>query len=304
MSVEAYGRAADLGVVAAYFAPRASPARRARFERFAAPLRAGDAPFRVVELVLDGSAPELADSGDVVRIRGRDVLWQKERLLARAIAELPRSCTKVAWVDCDVLFDDPRWLVETSRALEDAQWVQPFSRVMLEAPGGARAVESYAAVLARDPAAHRGGNFDRHGHTGFAWATRRESLVAGGLYTRAIAGGADHAMAHAFAGEREGPCLDRVLGLGLLRADFDRWARRLPRSHELAIGCVEGDARHLFHGAHAERRYLERYEALHALDFDPARDLVADGDAWGWSAAADPRLGAFLRSYFAGRTSD
>jgi hypothetical protein len=63
--------------------------------------------------------------------RGRDVLWQKERLLNIALNVLPDSCRKVVWLDCDIIFQGDDWPRRTSLLLERFKMVQPFSHVYL-----------------------------------------------------------------------------------------------------------------------------------------------------------------------------
>jgi hypothetical protein len=300
-----YAASRDFGVAVAYFAPRPSSARRARFDRFIAPLRSSGASVRIAELVLDGRDPELPDSTDVVRVRAHDALWQKERLLSVAIATLPAEISKVAWLDADILFDDAEWMPKSSRALDDVPVLQPFSRMIhLDRDGrDTPPIESYASVFARDPRARTTGRFDAHGHTGHAWAARRDVLTRHGLFDACIAGGADHVMAHAFTGDHDVACLDRVLDRGPQRAHYVRWAEGITQDTG-RLGVIDGTLRHLWHGELSSRRYVERYETLRALGFDPARDLVLEGHTWSLAPSADPRLRAFLDDYFASRTDD
>src|SRR5437867_4278139 len=60
---------------------------------------------------------------------GTDILWQKERLLNLALRTLPPSCKKVAWIDCDVVFQADDWAERTSRLLDRFMLVQPFTDV-------------------------------------------------------------------------------------------------------------------------------------------------------------------------------
>ena len=62
----------------------------------------------------------------LLRIRSEHVLWQKERLINVALGHLPKHVKKVAWLDCDILFSNPNWLIETSELLDNYPIVQPF----------------------------------------------------------------------------------------------------------------------------------------------------------------------------------
>ena len=87
-------------------------------------------PLVAVELAY-GAEFELRD-GDaeiLVRLRGRDVMWQKERLLNVALRALPSSCSRIVWLDCDVLFEDDDWPDRLDSLLDAHPLVQAFSRV-------------------------------------------------------------------------------------------------------------------------------------------------------------------------------
>ncbi|NJM54582.1 MAG: hypothetical protein HC841_00420 [Verrucomicrobiae bacterium] len=83
----------------------------------------------------------------------RNVLWQKERLLNLAIARLPPSVTKVAWVDADILFLDPDWAYRAEEMLDEHPVIQLFSTVhYLDAQGGINRVrDSWASRLPKTP---------------------------------------------------------------------------------------------------------------------------------------------------------
>ena len=129
-----------------------------------------------------------------MRVRGRDVMWQKERLLNVAIENVPLEFTKIAWLDCDLLFANENWAGETSRLLDRYPVVQPFETVV-RLPRGVIRIQadgerwtSFAAAYAKHPHALLTGDFVEHGHTGFAWAARREILASHGLYDGCVAG--------------------------------------------------------------------------------------------------------------------
>ena len=92
-------------------------------ERSGVPLFIGECAFGDDEF-------ELAPSSSVFHFRCRDVMWQKERLLNLTIDRMPDRYTKIVWVDADVLFTNPRWIVETSERLDEVAVVQPFSHAV------------------------------------------------------------------------------------------------------------------------------------------------------------------------------
>jgi hypothetical protein len=303
-----YRGAGDLAVITSYFNPEGFASRLRNFDWFAAPFRGSGPRLFTVECAF-GEAPHSLGGDDPVR--SRSVLWQKERLLNVALSRLPPRFTKVAWIDCDVLFENPDWAVETARLLDTYQVVQPFDTVVRlprghhADDGSGRRWDGFAAVLAQHPNAVAQGDFGVHGHTGFAWAARREVLDGIGLYDACIVGGGDHLMAHGFAGEWDSACLFNVTGGNERhRAHALDWCERIYRRVRARIARIPGRVLHLWHGEIETRSYQDRHALLARHDYDPAADIrVGDGGAWEWSGTK-PDLERAVRSYFAGRLED
>jgi len=238
-------------------------------------------------------------------------MWQKERLLNIALSRLPPDCSKVAWLDCDVLFENPEWAVQASRLLDSYRVVQLFDRV-IRLPrehaffsGQGDAWNSFASVYQSRPNQLLRGDFALHGHSGFAWAARRDALEHNGLYDACISGSGDHMMAHAFCGDWESTCIDRILGSNNLhRAHFSDWCRRMYRNIRASVGCVAGTLLHLWHGDLDHRRYVTRNKELVAMGFDPNLDIHVDGQGcWTW-ASDKPTLHRWARRYYSRRKED
>jgi hypothetical protein len=303
--------AADTWVVTSYFNPCGYRTRRRNFATFLAGLRARDARVLVVELAARGGTFELERGPDVVQLRGGDVLWQKERLLNVAVERLPSTCTKVVWLDCDVLFEDDDWLDATARSLDRHMVVQPFSRSVNLPPGATSRrgdeplVESFAAAFARDRALAYDAPYARHGHTGFAWAARRELLDCCGLYDACLSGSGDHLMAHVFAGFADAPCIQAMIGRGHRYAEhFARWAVAADRLVAGRLGHVESTALHLWHGESADRRYRDRNTEFRGFSFDPERHLRRHRcGAWRWGDAP-PGMEAWAEAMLVSRRED
>ena len=64
------------------------------------------------------------------------MLWQKERLLNLAFKSVPPEVEKIAWIDCDIVFDRAHWMVEAERQLDKVNIVQPFSKLVELEPEG------------------------------------------------------------------------------------------------------------------------------------------------------------------------
>ena len=117
----------DLWAITTYFNPCGYRSRYENYQTFRKHLKV---PLLTVELAY-GDAFELADTDatKLIQLRSDQVMWQKERLVNLALPALPPDCKKVAWLDCDIIFERDDWAHVSSEALEDSVLVQLFSRV-------------------------------------------------------------------------------------------------------------------------------------------------------------------------------
>ena len=205
-----------LWAITSYFNPGRSRRRRSNYSAFRAHLRV---PLVTVELAYSECELDPTDADILVQLRGRDRLWQKERLLNRALAELPSECQVVVWLDCDVAFFDDGWPERTLQALEQWPIVQPFGTYHQVALSDGCAPE---LPLERPPTTDRSltsrmidgsvpsyvfssiGSSRRFAYApGFAWAARRNVVEDLGLYDALVLGCGDKAMASAAYGRFE-----------------------------------------------------------------------------------------------------
>lgn len=307
-----------LWVITAYYNPAGFRTRRANYEAFAFLLRRSGIPMLTVECAFGDQPYDLPESADVIRVRSESMLWQKERLLNLAVSWLPPTCKCVAWLDCDLVFANPDWAAETVARLERVPVVQVFTtcnRLPQDYPtaiAGGNVCESFASVVGREPQVLATGKFEDHGHTGYGWAARRELLDRHGLYEYAVAGSADHYMAHAALGDIASPCIERMmLRNPSLLAHFREWAEPFHASVQGGVGAVAGEALHLWHGDLADRKYYLRHVELAELAFNPYTDLVATpGKPLEFKPVTEKqedrlrRLKDWFQSYFTGRRED
>ena len=267
-------------------------------------------PLFIGECAFGDEAYELEPSSSVFQFRCRDVMWQKERLLNLTIDRVPDRYTKIAWVDADILFTNPGWLVDTSERLQDVPVVQPFTHAMRLRPdetsyfGAGERSRGFCFTRSALPALSRL-RYHVHGHTGFAWAADREVLTGLGLYDAAIGGTADHLMAHAFCGDFGTPCLQLVFGGGSSYLDhFRAWAHDAWDRVGGRLGCVDGAVLHLWHGETVNRGYVRRYRELTRLGYDPSVHLrTGEEGLWAWSADGE-FLADWAVGYFRDRRED
>lgn len=303
----------DVWVITCYFNPCRYATKRENFDAFMAGMEAVGANVLVVELAFGDEEFELPAGDGVMHLRGNGLMWQKERLLNIAAASLPKECRKIAWLDNDLLFDDPRWLERTSEALDKYMIVQPFSSCLrlgrgeTTYDGDGETYEAFAHCFVRGPSVARGAEFGHHGHTGFAWAARRELFEECGLYDACLTGSGDHLMAHGFVGGLvHTPCLRRVIGKQReYSLHFWRWAVQARDIVDGKVGFVPGTLLHLWHGDLVNRRYGEMNTEFMTFDFDPDKHLQLDESGlFEWSDSAPQRLRDWANEFFWLRRED
>jgi hypothetical protein len=232
-----------------------------------------------------------------------------------ALGELPSDCDKVVWLDADVLFERTDWVSATARLLEELVVVQPFTRSVRlrsgerhleidDLPLGSGEHELLHGLAFGVEAKGLGclGRYLEHGHSGYAWAARRELIARHGLYDANVLGNGDLNIAHAMFGGARFLKTDRLSEKASrhLRA----WANAFYADVTGSVGSIDGTVFHLWHGQKADRRYLDRLEILPAHDYDPVSDLeLTDRGVYRW-ASNKPELHRFCRDYFFNRNED
>lgn len=277
-------RLEDLIVVTCYFNPQSYIARRRNYEVFASHLGDMGVPLFTVECAFGDQAFELPASRSTLQVRSQSVLWQKERLLNIAIRSAPTEFSKIAWVDADLLFENPMCFPLASQALNEFSVVQLFDTVarlprhQREFTEDCTSWKGFAARIHAAPGCHQKGWF-RHGHTGYGWAARREVLLQCGLFDKCVSGGSDHLMAHAFVGDWYSRCIDDLVGLGsVLHHSFRKWARSMHKAVLGNVGYVPGRVLHLWHGDDANRSYHKWSQEMKRCTVDPTLDLADNAD--------------------------
>jgi hypothetical protein len=308
------GPDSQLWAISCFFNPVGSQRRLQNYRRFRRHL---NVPLLTVELSFqDRFELREGDAETLVRLQGQDVLWQKERLLNVALQHLPGACDKVAWLDCDVLFDREDWAVQADGLLVQFPLVQLFSQLVHLGPDGF--LEEVPPTSARRISlAYRwatrtipGDLFLRPEATsqqrcncGMAWAGRRSVLEKHGLYDALVLGMGDKVIAAAAVGRFE----DAVVAhrMNAPQAEhYLRWAVPFHEEIRGQVGYREGTVYHLWHGDLADRRYVERYDGFEVYDFDPGSDLVIDpAGCWRWNSAK-PQMHRHVAQYFRGRYED
>jgi hypothetical protein len=304
-------RVGELWAVTSYFNPSGYQTKLQNFLRFKDGLAGSGVQLLTIECVFGDTPFSLPPAENLLQIRSKDTMWQKERLLNVALTHLPPECTKVAWLDCDILFENESWALQTAKALNDYPIVQPFDNIVRLPKGHSNYLgeghvwSGFGAVYRNQPQLLTEGDFDAHGHTGFAWAARRDLLTECGIYDASLAGGADHLMAHAFCGDWDSSCIEVMVDKNSKAFDhFAEWANHIYGHVRGRITAIPGRIDHLWHGDTVDRRYYERHSEFKSFDFDPKTDIrIGDSGCWEWNSAK-AKLHQWAILYFEQRKED
>lgn len=290
-------------VITCFFNPQQYRSRLENFAIFARAMRRRRIPLFAVEAVFAGEKGTVGKYADTLTVSCEAVLWQKESLLNLLLGQLDKHYEGVVWCDADVLFENASWFSNLKRQLKKYSVVQPFGEALRLPRGARRATKnaerfaSFGAVFAKKPQLLLKGDFAAHGHTGFAWAARREVLAEHGLYDAMIAGSGDHVMAHAFAGDFSSRCIRRIMADNEPHiAHFADWATKVYPKVRGRVGYVPGRLLHLWHGDTEHRRYVDRNRELAAFGFDPEKHLERDARGlWRWRSDKPGLRGSIQR---------
>ena len=308
-------RSANLWAITCYFNPVGYRRRLDNYRIFRQRLKV---PLVAVELSF-GEEFHLA-SGDadiLVQLRSSSILWQKERLLNVALKSLPDRCDKVAWLDCDILFESDDWVERANRALDEFALLHLFRErnelpmdFTADNPGSWRA-NSRVPVGGLPPGDRR---TDCRGNcharpaqetatSGLAWASRRDILEEFGLYDACIIGSGNKAVLSAALGVPEH--FVQAIEMNHRRAEhYLAWARPYFNRIQGRVGYTPERIFHLWHGDLHDRRHQARHHPFAQFDFDPYTDIAVDQNGcWRWNSDKTD-MHAFVRQYFESRKED
>ena len=237
-----------------------------------------------VELAFGNNPFELTnDDADIlIQIRTTSVLWQKERLLNIALKSLPFDCDKIAWLDCDIIFEDDNWIKLACNSLEKYAVIQLFeTAIFLEKDLNKETATRFTSLIKK--VEDLGVEQMFAGHSGFAWAARREIFETNGFYDRAILGGSDKIMALSLFS-----IVSRyqfLLSNQKITNFVEKWTEKICPLVKNSVNYLPLTIIHLYHGEKKNRAYRERDYILSYYKFDPEKDIkLNEHGVWVWNS--------------------
>lgn len=296
---------AKLYVVTAISNPIRYRSRYNLYRNFKKMVNDSGANLYTIELAYGNRPFEITthESLDNIQVRSRNELWHKENLLNLAIQNLPNDWEYVAWVDADISFARPDWVLETIHQLQHYDVVQMFSTAQDMMPNHEPMQKHIGFVYS-----YLTGRIAKEGysnwHPGFAWAARRSALDnLGGLIDYAILGAADRHMAFGLIGKLDstipGPLRDGPYG-----QELRLWQARAEKYVKRNIGYVPGLILHHWHGKKRDRGYKDRWKILTDNNYNPDTDLKKDTQGLWQLTDRSISLRDDIRQYFRSRNED
>jgi len=306
--------------ITAFFNPAGYKNKVQNYKEFRISSKKQGLSLLCVELAYDNKPFELLeeDADILIQIRAdskKSVMWQKERLLNIGLENLPKDCDKIAWLDCDIIFDNDNWIKETGKLLEEYVIVQPFSFVVRMPKGGIFGnpfsfdfgVEENQKFYGISNGVILFGNsvlddFNKHGHTGFAWAARKEIFNSTNFYDKLILGSGDLFIAQSFYGDIKNHI--STLSSKKMNLYQEEWLKRICDNVKKSIYFNPGFIFHLWHGNKKNRLHDERFSILRKHDFNPSKDIkIGQNRVLEW-ASNKPEFHKEVRNYFYIRKED
>lgn len=259
------------------------------------------------------------DAEVLVQVSGGSLMWQKECLLNIALDYLPHESRYVAWLDCDIIIDDPEWPQKTIGLLATHGLVQLFEEVrhlpvcdtqridekMARQQQPIHTQQGLVAQLKRgmpfyEENAEPGIPKKVIGSLGLGYAAHAEWLREARFYDAGIVGGGDR-MFIAPLLDRLEECFRERPATPAHRRHYFGWLHRargvLPMPHTFLPGKIY----HLYHGELRNRNYQLRSAILTESGFDPELHIVKTPQrVWQWTNEAG-ELPARVLAYLASR---
>jgi hypothetical protein len=82
-------------------------------------------PVFTLELVYPGRQHEIPEA---IHVQGSSFMFQKENLCRLLEKAIPAKYTKLAFLDADIMFDDPHWYIRASKHLDYCDVIQLFDQ--------------------------------------------------------------------------------------------------------------------------------------------------------------------------------
>lgn len=203
-----------------------------------------------------------------LQLRTEYALWHKENMINLGIRKLlPADWKAVAWIDGDIEFENPNWVIDTLKVLTEFDVVQLFTTCFdldeKEIPMSIWQGFGYKYCHGERFNHIRGINY---WHPGYAWSYTRDYYERiGGLYDKGILGSGDYIMCQGFS--------KPAFGHHSLHFFKNNVVDYITNLTNVKIGYIPTNIKHYFHGSKANRKYVERNTILVKYNYNPMEHI-------------------------------
>lgn len=313
-----FGSLSDLHVIVPISNPIRYKTRYLLARQFFDRLNEHGVNYTAVE-IQQGDRPHEFEFPEAINYKTFSEIWHKENatnLVIRYLRHRPERTDYVAWVDADLIFNNPYWVEETVQQLQHYKIVQMFSHAIDYGPN-LEPMRIHVGFIYSHLTGRAAGIRYQDWHPGFAWAARMETLEEmGDLIDKAILGSADRHMATSLIGQAAGSFgnYGEKLHPNYINMVMD-WQRKA--DHYIGIdniGYVPGTVGHYWHGNKKNRQYGTRWKILAGIDddgvqdldnqYDPFLDVRYDDQGLLYLSSRKPQLRRAILNYFISRDED
>lgn len=297
-----------LAVITSFFNPANYNNIKHNYTTFKEHIKNSGVDLFTIELAFNNQEFFTEESPYNIRIRGdeNNIMWQKERLLNILLDYIPEEYDNIAWIDCDVIFDNPMWVTETNEKLEKFKMLQLFEsgHFYEEYNNIVRVSDGIIKHLHIQKTNLNINFYPTYGGTpGLAWAIRRECIQDIKFMYKMIIGGGDSVMMLAGIG-----CFnDQFIYQNMNPKLFSQtlvWSNKFYQEIKKSMFYVSGSAYHLYHGTNTKRNYNFRMECLNNNEYNPNQDIkIGKNQLLEWSSDK-PQLHKCVNQYFFDRDED
>jgi len=233
-----------------------------------------------------------------IKLPLKHILWVKENLINIGFSCLPSDWQYGGWIDRDIEFINPNWVDESIEKLKTCDLLQPWTQCVFLNSNfehvricGHIFAESFCSLFKKNLLTKENLFSDRHTHSGQAWCINKKFYNhLGGLYERAILGGADFLWVIGV--------LNTQNSHHCVKGIDDDIKLYLAKIKEAKVDYVHGIICHLYHGEYNDRRYIERYEILRKYKYLPLEDTLKDENGVLCYTDSGVRMEHDIKNYF------
>lgn len=279
----------DLAVGLVYFNSSKSKRLLMNYLYVAEKLKVANIPFYTLEMYED-----TFEIHDAFHLKTDFILFQKERMCHLLETMIPKSYSKLLFLDSDLLFENVNWYNELSTKLDDFNIVQPFSKGIWLDITYKEIVKERIPILFYNAF----GTISMDGgiggyHPGFAWAFQRKWFRKIGFFQYGILGDGDTLSSTVWLDYKD------FRYSPFIQTSIEEFKDSIKEKPTLCF--LQGVIYHLWHGDGKKRQYKSRREIFQSVR--DVRDIIYV-EKNGLFALKDNRFKAKIRKYFKNRDDD